>query len=146
MLSVKYKFGWKTPTSDTTKLVVVCKTDGCSWRLRATTNDETSEYFWIKKYIDVHTCSAEDRSFSQGTITPNIVGQLILDLFGGISKGLKPRDLEKPLLKNYGLTLTYHQLWDALQEARGQLRGSPESGYEELPKYLYKIKKANPGT
>ncbi|EFH41792.1 predicted protein [Arabidopsis lyrata subsp. lyrata] len=40
MLSVKYKFGWRVSKSDPTKLVVVCKNNGCSWRVLADINPQ----------------------------------------------------------------------------------------------------------
>ncbi|XP_010495718.2 PREDICTED: uncharacterized protein LOC104772855 [Camelina sativa] len=42
--------------------------------------------------------------------------------------------------------MDYWKAYRTLRHARELVRGSPESGYEQLPTYLYMIKRANPGT
>ncbi|XP_024009592.1 uncharacterized protein LOC112084600 [Eutrema salsugineum] len=46
----------------------------------------------------------------------------------------------------YGIDIDYWKLYKALVHARELEQGTWESGYEDLPMFLHKIKAANPGT
>ncbi|XP_010472188.1 PREDICTED: uncharacterized protein LOC104751837 [Camelina sativa] len=75
-----------------------------------------------------HTCSVTERSMRARQADHNILGELYKDFVGGV-----------------GPKMDYWKAYRTLRHARELVRGSPESGYEQLPTYLYMRKRANPG-
>lgn len=46
----------------------------------------------------------------------------------------------------YGCELSYSQAWESREYAINEVRGIPEKSYGKIPKYLYMLEEANPGT
>ncbi|KAJ0232142.1 hypothetical protein HA466_0293470 [Hirschfeldia incana] len=56
MLSIERKFRTSVSKSDKKLLVVKCADTSYKWKVRAAKTNPTSEFFWVTKYIDKHTC------------------------------------------------------------------------------------------
>ncbi|XP_024014435.1 uncharacterized protein LOC112088397 [Eutrema salsugineum] len=119
--------------------------DGCKWRVRASTVG-SSKCFWVKTYTREHTCSVTVRSQRTRHATHEVLGHLYKDFVGGVGPKVLPNHVAEALTKRYSIKVDYWKAHRALKYARELVSGTSESGYEDLPSYLYMIRRANPGT
>ncbi|CAE5979846.1 unnamed protein product [Arabidopsis arenosa] len=90
---------------------------------------DASVNFHIKVYVNQHTCFVTERSARCTQATKDILGVLYKNFVGGVGPGVG-----------------YWKAHRTLKYARELVRGSQETGYKDLPEYLYRIRRANPGT
>ncbi|CAA7032691.1 unnamed protein product [Microthlaspi erraticum] len=145
MLTVALKFDYNVGNSTPTLLTAKCWVEGCSWRVRATTVGQ-SPAFYIKTYVQHHSCSITERSARARQATYKILGCLYKDFVGGVGQRVLPSHVADGLNRRYGLRVDYWKAHRSLRFARQLVSGSFESGYQDLPTYLYMIRRANPGT
>ncbi|XP_024016128.1 uncharacterized protein LOC112089291 [Eutrema salsugineum] len=74
------------------------------------------------------------------------LGRLFKGFVGGVGPTVLPHHVVAALTKRYGIKVEYLKAHRVLKYAQKLVRGSSENGYEELPSYLYMIRRANPGT
>lgn len=145
LLKLDEEFNFRVDKSEPSLLVVKRAGDkSCKRMVRASTLGSTSEYFTVRKYISVHTCSLESRK--PGRVTAKFVSQLFLNERGKDGHNSKPDDIKNMMLVKYGLDMTYWNSWKSLEHVKGSVRGTAESGHERLPSYIHLIKRYNPGT
>ncbi|XP_019101360.1 PREDICTED: uncharacterized protein LOC109124917 isoform X2 [Camelina sativa] len=128
ILTLVQRFDYYVYKSRPTLLIVKCWVKGCKWRVTAATLRHFPK-FEVRVFISAHTCSVTERSMRARQADHHILGELYKDFVGGV-----------------GPKMDYWKAYRTLRHARKLVRGSPESGYEQLPTYLYMIKRANPGT
>ncbi|XP_010445492.1 PREDICTED: uncharacterized protein LOC104728162 [Camelina sativa] len=92
------------------------------------------------------TCSVTDHSTRSRQATHEILGVLYKDFVGGVGPTVLPMHVAEALRKQFQIKIEYWKAYRTLRHARILVRGTPESGYELLPAYLYMIKRANLGT
>ncbi|XP_024006803.1 uncharacterized protein LOC112083367 [Eutrema salsugineum] len=136
-----YDVGYSTPTL----LTVKCWVGGCKWRVRASSVGDKPE-FYVKTYYGVHTCSITMRSSRARQATPEILARLYKDFVGGVGNTITPNHVSDALTKRYGIKVEYWKAYRVLKYARELVTGISDDSYEELPSYLYMIRRANPGT
>ncbi|XP_010481117.1 PREDICTED: uncharacterized protein LOC104759953 [Camelina sativa] len=105
-----------------------------------------SPVFHIRKYCREHTCSVTERYGRSRNAKPPILAQLYKDHVGGVGGYVVPNLVGDGLNLRYGVQLGYWKAHHTLIKAREYVRGTPESGYAELPAYLYRLRSSNPGT
>ncbi|CAA7018173.1 unnamed protein product [Microthlaspi erraticum] len=145
MLSVALKFDYNVGYSTPTLLTVHCWIEGCSWRARAPTLGSAPEFF-IKSYVKDHSCSVTKRSSRSRQAKPDLLGKLYSEFVGCVGPTVLPCHVADALNKRYGIKMDYWKAHHTLRFARQLVAGSSESGYEDLPAYLYMIRRANPVT
>ncbi|XP_010496594.1 PREDICTED: uncharacterized protein LOC104773645 [Camelina sativa] len=159
VLSVLDKYDYNVQYSTPSLLIVECWVKGCKWRIRASTMGD-SPVFHIRKYCREHTCSITERYGRSRNAKPPILAQLYKDYIGGVGGSVVPNLVGEGLNLRYGvqgvhveisyvargLCLGYWKAHRTLIKAREYVRGTPESGYAELPAYLYRLRSSNPGT
>lgn len=125
-----------------------CFVPGCSWRIRASTISRSSPEFLVRKYIDLHTCSAVHRYSRHRQANAKCIGKMYVEEFSGGSdlRGIRPKHIMDCIRAVYQIDIGYSKAHSALAYARDMVRGTHASGYQDLPSYLYKITQANPGT
>ncbi|XP_024006792.1 uncharacterized protein LOC112083362 [Eutrema salsugineum] len=136
-----FDVGHSTPTL----LTVRCWVGGCKWRVRASTVGDGRQ-FYVKTYYGLHTCYIMMRSSRARQATPEILGRLYKDFVGGVGNTVTPNHVSDALTKRYGIKVEYWKAYRVLKYARELVTGSSEDSYEDLPSYLYMIRRANPGT
>ncbi|XP_010451663.1 PREDICTED: uncharacterized protein LOC104733815 [Camelina sativa] len=114
--------------------------------------------FHIRLYCREHTCSVTEQFGHSRNAKPPILAQLYKDYVGGVGGSVVPNLVGEGLNLRYGsvngevsyvargLFLGYWKAHRTLIKAREYVRGTPESGYAELPAYLYRLRSSNPGT
>lgn len=141
--SIAHGFTYKFKKNDSQRVSVICKAEGCQWRIWASKVAST-KLICIKKMIGIHTCKgitlkAEHRA-GRGWVGSIIKEKLKL------CPNYKPRDIVADIEREYGVQLNYTQAWRAKGLAREQLHGSHKEAYSQLPSFCSKIMETNPGS
>ncbi|KAG7572338.1 Zinc finger SWIM-type [Arabidopsis suecica] len=145
IISVLQQFDFVVSRSTPWVFAIKCWVKGCNWRVRATLIDASGN-FHIKVYVNQHTCSVTERSARCRQATKDILAVLYKNFVGGVGPGVLPNHVSEALKLRYGIKVGYWKAHRTLKYARELVRGSPETGYQHLPEYLYMIRRANPGT
>ncbi|KAL0649420.1 hypothetical protein Bca4012_092111 [Brassica carinata] len=87
MITIFQNFDYTTYKSTKTLLVLKCFVAGCSWKIRASVMQASSE-FKVQKYIDIHTYPATNRCSRHRQATSKCIGELYLGKFGKVGLGI----------------------------------------------------------
>ncbi|XP_056847429.1 uncharacterized protein LOC108833640 [Raphanus sativus] len=145
LLSVKDEFDFDVEVSNPDLLIVKCWVAGCIWRVRTSTQGD-SPAFYVRIYKSLHLYSVTEHSNRSRQATPDILGQLYKDYLGDVGPAVRPTSIGIALNKQFGLKMSYWKSYKTLKFSREIDEGTPESGFENLPSYLYMIRSANPDT
>ncbi|CAL5400449.1 unnamed protein product [Camellia sinensis] len=140
--AIAHRFVYKLKKNESNRASGICIADGCSWRIHASwvPADQT---FRIKKFNSSHTCGGE--SWKSAHPTKNWLVNIIKDRLRE-SPHQKPKDIANGILKDFGIELSYTQVWRGIGDAREQLQGSYKEAYNQLSWYCEKIIETNPGS
>ncbi|KAL0846802.1 hypothetical protein Bca101_020048 [Brassica carinata] len=116
LLTMRDRFDFDVEISTPTLLIVKCWVPRRIWRVRASTKGKTPAFYLYK------------------------------DFLGDIGPDVRPTSVGIAITKQFRVKMDYWKSHRMLRFAREVEEGTPESGYENLPSYLYMIKRANPGT
>ncbi|KAL1192056.1 hypothetical protein V5N11_029955 [Cardamine amara subsp. amara] len=145
MYAMKHNCDYRVTKSDTKWWSIRCVHSSCKWSLRAQCLDH-STYLKINKYVGEHTCAPSRKNKFCRTPSARTIGHLIMHNYEGVKGGPKPHDIIKSIRSDWGCELTYSQAWESREYAVNEVRGIPEKSYAKIPKYLYIVQEANPGT
>jgi len=143
--AMKHNFDYKVVRSDTKIWYIRCADEDCSWRVRAE-GLKGSSYFIIRKYVAEHSCAPSARNKSVRTASVKTIGNLIMHKYDGVKAGPKCNDIIELMRGEHGIEVSKSLAWDAREYAINTMRGIPETSYAKIPKYLYMMKEANPGS
>ncbi|KAL8108829.1 uncharacterized protein LOC141672190 isoform X1 [Apium graveolens] len=141
--SIAHGFTYKFKKNDSQRVSVVCKAEGCQWRIWASKVAST-QLICIKKMIGIHTCEGTKLK-AEHRAGRGWVGSIIKEKLK-LSPNYKPRDIVADIEREYGVQLNYSQAWRAKGLAREQLHGSHKEAYSQLPFLCNKIIETNPGS
>ncbi|GJN20270.1 hypothetical protein PR202_gb07625 [Eleusine coracana subsp. coracana] len=136
-------FAYRFIKNETTRVTVKCVAEGCPWRLHASESSRNKK-FVIKKMTDEHTCgggSGEGQRRATRQWLTAIIKEKLHD-----NPMLKPKDLVKEIYDQYGVTLTYSQVWRGKEVAQKELYHAIRETYSHLPWYCEKLLETNPGS
>jgi len=145
LYAMKYNCDYKITKSYKKFWCIRCVDVVCKWSLRAE-HLERSMYFKVNKFVDDHSCAPSKKNKFCRTPSTKTIGHLIMHNYEGVLESPKPNDISNIIRTQYGHDLTYHQAWEAPEYAANEVRGIPEKSYGKIPKYLYMLEQANPGT
>ncbi|XP_033139143.1 uncharacterized protein LOC117130357 [Brassica rapa] len=145
LFTVRHQFDFDVEISNLTTYVVKCWVDGCTWRVRAST-EGLSPQFYIRIYDSDHACSVTERSNRSRNATPDILGELYKNFLGDVGPAVRPESVGIAITKQFGVKMEYWKSHRTLKCAEEIDEGTPECGFELLPSYLYMIRRANPNT
>ncbi|KAI3771750.1 hypothetical protein L6452_02917 [Arctium lappa] len=140
--AIANRFGYRFKKNDTSRAIGGCAAEGCTWRFYAVWVP-TTQSFMIKTLNNVHTCNKESRKSAHPA--KNWLVGTIKDRLQE-SPYLKPKEIANGLLKDFGVTLNYTQVWRGIGDAREQLHGSPKESYNRLAWFCEKLVETNPGS
>ncbi|KAL0886314.1 hypothetical protein Bca101_010297 [Brassica carinata] len=146
-LSVIERFDFIIKKSWNLLFYAKCYVPGCSWKILASTMSISSQEFLIRKYNDLHTCSGAVRYARHRQANAKCIGKMYVEGFSGGSdrKGIRPKYIMDCIRAVYQIEIGYTKAHNALAYARKMVRGTHAGGYQDLPTYLFRIEKANPG-
>ncbi|XP_066387153.1 uncharacterized protein [Miscanthus floridulus] len=136
-------FAYRFIKNETTRVTVKCVAEGCTWRLHASESSRNKK-FVIKKMTDEHTCGGgngegQRRATRQWLTT--VIKEKLHD-----NPVMKPKDLVKEIYEQYGVTLTYSQVWRGKEVAQKELYHAIRETYSHLPWYCERLTESNPGS
>ncbi|CAN6860633.1 unnamed protein product [Brassica oleracea] len=105
-----------------------------------------SDFFVVKKYVHEHTCDTTHRNANHRQASAKLLGSLICSNYGEKKEGLKPKQIIEQVRILHGVHINYKQAWRVKEEAQFLVRGTPEDGYYNLSRWLYKVTETNPGS
>ncbi|KAL6908006.1 hypothetical protein ACP4OV_002176 [Aristida adscensionis] len=137
-------FVYRFIKNETTRVTVKCAAEGgCTWRLHASESSRNKK-FVIKKMTDEHTCeggSGEGQRRATRQWLTTIIKEKLHD-----NPMFKPKDLMKELYEQYGVRLTYSQVWRGKEVAQKELYHAIRETYSHLPWYCERLMETNPGS
>ncbi|XP_062104331.1 uncharacterized protein LOC133815514 [Humulus lupulus] len=104
-----------------------------------------SERFSIRTYCNTHTCSLISRKRKHCQASAAVVANVVRSSFDGQKETPKPKAI-MTIMQNNHMPITYWKAWKGKKLANNLLRGSLELSFQNLPAYLYMVRKMNPGT
>ncbi|KAJ4956462.1 hypothetical protein NE237_013245 [Protea cynaroides] len=141
--AIAHGFAYRFKKNDPNRVTVLCKAEGCPWRIHAS-KLSTTQLFCIKRMTPTHTC--EGGVVTAGyRATRSWVASIIKEKLKE-SPNYKPKDIAVDIKKEYGIQLNYSQAWRGKEIAKEQLQGSYKDAYNQLPFFCEKIKETNPGS
>ncbi|XP_042464748.1 uncharacterized protein LOC122047481 isoform X1 [Zingiber officinale] len=134
-------FAYKFVKNESSRVTVRCAEDTCPWRIHAS---ETSNKlkFVIKKMTNVHTCNGGN---GQRKATRQWLTKIIKEKLH-CSPQCKPKDLVREIYEDFGVNLTYSQVWRGREVAQKELFDSMKETYNQLPWFAEKILETNPNS
>ncbi|XP_073152970.1 uncharacterized protein [Henckelia pumila] len=145
MLALRKKFEFKVKKSNKSVISVVCIDDNCKWSMRATKLQD-SDYFQVRKYTSMHTCSLDFRHNGHRQASSWAISQHIMSRLQDLNQSYRPSTIIGDIRREFGINLSYRKAWKSKEHALELIRGSPEDGYGNLASYCYILEKNNPGT
>lgn len=138
--AIAHRFMYRLKKNDTNRASGRCIADGCSWRIHASWV-KSAGVFRVKKMNESHTCGGESWKAAHPTKhwLVSIIKERLQD-----SPHHRPKDIAKEILRDFGITLNYTQVWRGIEDAREQLQGSYKDAYARLPWFCDRILEANP--
>ncbi|CAM0879435.1 unnamed protein product [Alopecurus aequalis] len=136
-------FVYRFIKNETTRVTVKCVGAGCTWRLHASESSRNKK-FVIKKMTDEHTCGGEGGE-GQRRATRQWLTTIIKEKLNENSL-LKPKDLVKEIYEEYGVLLTYSQVWRGREVAQKEMYHSRTETCTHLPWYQERLLQTDPAS
>lgn len=102
--------------------------------------------FKIREFESEHTCLLLHNSLSERQATKSVVGSIIVGKCAEPDVIYTPKDIQRDMLAEYGVRLTYMQAWRAKEAALELVRGDPIQSYAKLPSYFHILEATYPGS
>ncbi|KAH0773554.1 hypothetical protein KY290_010691 [Solanum tuberosum] len=143
--SILKHFQFKTTRSSSISYSIQCLGENCSWSLRSSTLNK-SQMFRIREFESEHTCLLLHNSLLERQATKSVVGCIIVGKCAEPDVIYTPKDIQRDMLAEYGVQLTYMQAWRAKEAALELVRGDPIQSYAKLPSYFHILEATYPGS
>ena len=92
--------------------------------------------FKIREFESEHTCLLLHNSLSERQATKSVVGSIIVGKCAEPDVIYTPKDIQRDMLAEYGVRLTYMQAWRAKEAALELVRGDPIQSYAKFHQQL----------
>ncbi|KAG6505150.1 hypothetical protein ZIOFF_037498 [Zingiber officinale] len=131
--------------NDNKKVILVCSTSNCSWRIYASRH-KADKLFGIRKCNLIHTCGDDNlRSRGHPKADAAWVSNIVMDRLRG-EPSYRPCMMLKDIHRAYGVELNYNKVWKGKELAMHDIHGVEEGAYDRLRWYCSAIKETNPGS
>ncbi|GJX95102.1 transposase, MuDR, MULE transposase domain protein [Tanacetum coccineum] len=117
----------------------------CAWKIRATRWGKT-EKFSITSFNDVHTCPKTQTYPNHRNVNKKVIAHILTPKLQDPKRVLKGKDIQKDIMSEYKISISYQQAWRGKDYCIQQIRGSPYESFEMLPYYCYNLERKNEGT
>ncbi|GAA0144293.1 hypothetical protein LIER_04781 [Lithospermum erythrorhizon] len=138
--AIAHRFIYKLEKNDTIRASGRCVSEGCSWMIDAS-YVSASDSFKIKKFNGSHTCKRDSLKTPGKNWLVSVIKDKLQD-----DPNKKPKVITKEILRDFGIKLSYTQVWRGIEDVRGKIQGSSEESYNQLPYMCEKIVEKNPGS
>lgn len=137
-------FVYKFVKNETTRVTVKCTGENCPWRIHASESSRKQK-FVIKKMNNVHTCGGGNGKDGQRRATRQWLTSVIKEKLQTTPQ-CKPKEIVRELYEDYGVSLTYSQVWRGREDAQKELYSALNETFSQLPWLCERILETNPGS
>ncbi|ONK80630.1 uncharacterized protein A4U43_C01F19970 [Asparagus officinalis] len=137
-------FVYKFVKNESTRVTVRCNEESCPWRIHASESSQKQK-FVIKKMNNVHTCGGGNGKDGQRKATRQWLTDIIKEKLQA-SLPCKPKEIVQELYEDYGVSLSYSQVWRGREDAQKELYSLLKETYSQLPWLCERILETNPGS
>ncbi|XP_042467183.1 uncharacterized protein LOC122050334 [Zingiber officinale] len=117
--------------NDNKKVILVCSTSNCSWRIYASRH-KADKLFGIRKCNLIHTCGDDNlRSRGHPKADAAWVSNIVMDRLRG-EPSYRPCMMLKDIHRDYGVELNYNKVWKGKELAMHDIHGVEEGAYDRL--------------
>ncbi|KAM3362158.1 hypothetical protein P3S68_017012 [Capsicum galapagoense] len=141
--AVRQSFDYYMEKSCMKLMKAQCLSRGCGWLLRAKKYD-TSDKFWIDKYVGMHTCGVENATRRHKKFSSKLIASVCVNHFWD-GKGPSIREIQRIVFKELCCNTSYWMCWKGSVIAKNIIRGTPEYGYVCLLAFYHMVELLNPG-
>jgi hypothetical protein len=142
-LAIKGGFEFMTLRSSDRRYEVKCKGVDCNWHVYARAVGKSAIYR-IRDSQTEHECYGITHP-NHNNVTSIFIARKIREKLA-LQPDYKPMDIVKDMKTDLGVEISYYKAWAAKEHAMIQINGTHEDSYAQLPKYIEKLKEANPGS
>ncbi|CAL5337493.1 unnamed protein product [Camellia sinensis] len=132
--------------NETTRVTAVCamrEERGCLWAIHCRAQ-RANDFFYIKSFSDVHTCGTDVQTSKNPRVSSDLVSSTIFEIVR--DKPLtRPCDVVTILKRDYGLDVSYHVVWLAVEKAKAGIHGDYSLSFDQLWWYSDAVMRYNPG-
>ncbi|PSS36124.1 Protein FAR1-RELATED SEQUENCE like [Actinidia chinensis var. chinensis] len=136
--AIAHRFTYRVKKNDSTCVSCRCVAESCSWKIHAAWVS-AAQSFRIKKFDNTHICEGQAHPAKNWLV--NIIKDRLRDF-----PHQKPKEIVNGILRDFGIELTYTNVWRGIVDAREDIQGSYKEAYDQLPGYCEKIMETNPGS
>ncbi|XP_062088953.1 uncharacterized protein LOC133795522 [Humulus lupulus] len=144
-IAINGRFEMRTIKSNKSLKEVRCISENCLWRVRATKMKD-SEFFVIRKYHGLHTCSLMNRNANHRQASSRVIGARVQGHFKNSKDPLYPRSLTGFMREEMKVQVSYWKAWKGKQWAQNLIRGIAKEKFSLLLSYCHILKQVNPST
>ncbi|ONK66541.1 uncharacterized protein A4U43_C06F9260 [Asparagus officinalis] len=137
-------FVYKFVKNEITRVTVKCIEENCPWRIHASESSQKQK-FVIKKMNNEHTCGGGNGKDGQRRATRQWLTSILKEKLQA-SLPCKPKEIVRELYEDYGVSLTYSQVWRGREDAQKELYSMLKETYSQLPWLCERILETNPGS
>ncbi|GMN70941.1 hypothetical protein TIFTF001_052592 [Ficus carica] len=140
-------YQFKVKKSNSTLLHVICiDNEGCPWQLRAT-RMRGSEFFVVKRYDDVHTCSIEIVQGHHRQAKSLMIGECVKTKYlDPTNTSYRPRKIMRDMQAEFGVSFNYLRAWRGKEATLTSLKGDDTESYKCPPVWAEMVKRKNLGS
>ncbi|EOY21250.1 Uncharacterized protein TCM_012672 [Theobroma cacao] len=146
MLVIKEKFAIRVKRSCKGCYEVGCKDKACKFSLRATKLLERGEYWQVRTFHKVHTCTVDGLQGRFPTTSAKIIGELISHKLRANGVALRPKNIICEMRVQWGLECLNGKAWQAKEYVERLVFDLSEESFQLLPSYFYMLEQENPNT
>ncbi|XP_062088889.1 uncharacterized protein LOC133795455 [Humulus lupulus] len=145
VIAINGRFEMRTIKSNKSLKEVHCISENCLWRVRATKMKD-SEFFVIRQYHGLHTCSLMNRNANHRQASSRVIGARVQGHFKNSKDPLNPRSLAGFMREEMKVQFSYWKAWKGKKWAQNLIRGTAKENFSLLPSYCHILKQVNLGT
>ncbi|CAH9058283.1 unnamed protein product [Cuscuta europaea] len=145
MYAIKNHSQYKAHKTNKKYFAAKCLHENCSWEIRSKQTG-TLGRFIVVKFIQTHSCRLEVRLTDQRHATSSLVADCIKSKLVDPKTSYNAMDVQRDMLEEYDIEISYLKAWRAKEKALIKLRGKPEESYRFLQQFMSMVKQTNPGS
>ncbi|KAJ0959899.1 hypothetical protein J5N97_000333 [Dioscorea zingiberensis] len=130
--------------NETSRVTARCVGENCPWRIHASESSRKQKFI-IKKINHLHTCGGGNGKDGNRRATRQWLTSIIKEKLHE-SPQCKPKEIVKELYDNFGVHVSYSQVWRGREVAQKELFNTLKETYNHLPWFCQRILDTNPGS
>ncbi|XP_057802984.1 uncharacterized protein LOC131018277 [Salvia miltiorrhiza] len=134
----------KVVRSDPGRVYFSCKhSDNCNFDLRASSHGRG---MWRVHKLKEHSCEGDLRTAKKIKAHSKVVAAFVANRIRDDGEVIKPKSIMAELVRDFGIKIKYDVALRARNLGMDMIYGRVDDSFLLLPRYLYALKEANPGT